>query len=353
MPRISIIITNHNYGHFLRQAIDSALAMNYPDKEIIVSDDGSTDNSCNVIDSYGDRLVSVKKGHNGQCSAFNAALPRATGEIVFLLDSDDTYLPNAADAVVAAWRPGVSKVQFPLLMMDRNAARTGTMFPNFAEAFPPTYMRESLLSTGLCPTAPTTGNAYDIGMLRRIWPVPENGELAGIDSCLNVAAPLYGDVITLTKPLGCYRFHDSNMWAQSSFVPEKLAFYVEQDRRRTRYLCRLASAEGIKISETVLNKNTSHLTYRMGCRKALGTAAVHGSLLEIWYYGVAAVLRDRLSVRAKVLLLSWFTAVAVSPNPVASYLIKLRFIALSRSGRMNRFMRMMGVLKAPQVLPNS
>lgn len=353
MPRISIIITNHNYGRFLGQAIDSALSMNCPDKEIIVSDDGSTDNSCSVIDSYGDRIVAVKKGHNGQCSAFNAALPHVTGQVVFLLDADDTYLPGTAHDVIAAWRPGVSKVQFPLLIMNRLGVRTGTMFPNFAEAFPPGYIRESLLTTGLCPTSPTTGNAYDVGMLRRIWPVPEDGELAGIDSYLNVAAPLYGDVITLTKPLGCYRIHDSNMWAQSTFVPDKLAFYVEQDRRRTRYLCRLASGEGIKISETVLNKNTPHLTYRMGCRKALGASAVHGSLLTIWYYGVAAVLRDRLSIRAKVLLLSWFTAVAVSPNPVASYLIRLRFVAISRSGRINRFMRMMGVLKAPQVLPNS
>src|SRR6185312_16482025 len=73
VPKISIVITNHNYGHFLRQAIDSALAMDYSDKEIIVSDDGSTDNSHAIIDSYGERIVAIKKENNGQCSAFNSA----------------------------------------------------------------------------------------------------------------------------------------------------------------------------------------------------------------------------------------------------------------------------------------
>jgi glycosyltransferase involved in cell wall biosynthesis len=352
VPKISIVITNHNYGRFLRQAIDSALAMDCSEKEIIVSDDGSTDNSHAIIDSYGERIVAIKKRNNGQCSAFNSAFPYVSGQIVFLLDSDDVYLPNAAKEVIAVWRPGVSKVQFPLLNMDSNGALFGTMFPNFAEAFPPSYIREALITTGLPPTAPTTGNAYDVGTLGRVWPVPENGELAGIDGYLNVAAPLYGDVITLTRPLGCYRFHGSNVWAQSKFSPEKLAFYVEQERRRTRYLCRLAAAEGIEISETVLNNNTHHQMYRMGCRKALGAAGAHGSLLEIWYHGLGAVLRDRLSARAKLLICIWFTLVAVSPRPLACHFIKQRFVAISRSGRMIRFMQMMGVLKIPQGLPH-
>lgn len=350
-PRVSIVITNYNYGRFLGRAIDSALALDHADKEVIVCDDGSTDNSCAVIDSYGSRIIAIKKANNGQCSAFNSAFPHVTGQIVFFLDSDDAYAPNAIKDVLAVWRPGISKVQFPLLSMGRDGELFGTMFPNFTEEYTPSYIRSSLLKTGLYPTPPTTGNAYAYETVARIWPVPENRELSGIDSYLNVIAPLVGDVITLTKPLGCYRFHGSNVWAQSTFSPEKIAFYVEQDRVRTRYLRHRAAELGINVSESVLNNNASHMMYRMACRRALGGAGgAHGSLVEILYHAIGAVLRDRLSARAKILLLVWFVAVAIGPRRFALYLIKLRFVAISRSGHVVRFMRMMGVLKTPQRL---
>ena len=59
LPLVSIIITNYNYEKFLAGAIDSALQQTYPMKEIIVVDDGSTDNSCQIINSYGNRIISI------------------------------------------------------------------------------------------------------------------------------------------------------------------------------------------------------------------------------------------------------------------------------------------------------
>jgi len=76
---VSIIIDNYNYGRFLGEAIDSALAQTYPHVEVIVVDDGSTDNSREVIAKYGDRIIPVLKENGGQASAFNAGLLRPRG----------------------------------------------------------------------------------------------------------------------------------------------------------------------------------------------------------------------------------------------------------------------------------
>src|SRR4051812_16040279 len=94
-PWASIIINNYNYGHFLRDAIDSALAQTYPCTEVIVVDDGSTDDSREVIAGYGQRVTAVFKENGGQASAFNAGFAASRGEVVVFLDADDTLLPNA------------------------------------------------------------------------------------------------------------------------------------------------------------------------------------------------------------------------------------------------------------------
>ena len=91
---VSIIINNYNYGQFIREAIDSAIAQTYSPKEIVVVDDGSKDNSREVIASYGDKIIPVLKENGGQASAFNAGFAASQGEVIFLLDADDLFMPT-------------------------------------------------------------------------------------------------------------------------------------------------------------------------------------------------------------------------------------------------------------------
>jgi glycosyltransferase involved in cell wall biosynthesis len=72
-PLASILINNYNYGRFLGQAIDSALSQDYVSKEILVVDDGPTDNSREIIFSYGDRIIPISKENGGQASALTLA----------------------------------------------------------------------------------------------------------------------------------------------------------------------------------------------------------------------------------------------------------------------------------------
>lgn len=94
---ISILINNYNYGRFLKECINSVLNQTYQDFEIIIVDDGSTDNSHQILDCYSTidkRIKVIKKDNGGQLSAFNAGFLASKGEIIFFLDSDDIYYEN-------------------------------------------------------------------------------------------------------------------------------------------------------------------------------------------------------------------------------------------------------------------
>src|SRR5260370_31944470 len=82
---VSIIIPNYNYGRYLRIAIDSALAQTYAPVEVLVVDDGSTDNSREVIESYGDRIAPIVKANGGHGSALNAGDAASSGNTVTFL----------------------------------------------------------------------------------------------------------------------------------------------------------------------------------------------------------------------------------------------------------------------------
>src|SRR5262245_12737070 len=126
----SIIIDNYNYGRFLREAIDSALGQTYPHTEVIVVDDGSTDDSREVIASYGDRIIALLKENGGQASAFNRGFAVSRGEIVCFLDADDTLLPTAMEQAVALFAEAeVVKVHWPLWVVDEQGKRTGQVKP--------------------------------------------------------------------------------------------------------------------------------------------------------------------------------------------------------------------------------
>lgn len=92
MPEISVIIDNYNYSKYIGEAIQSVLSQDFPDFELIIVDDGSTDDSRDIISLFTDsRIKKIFKENGGQLSAFNEGFEAATGKIVCFLDSDDLY----------------------------------------------------------------------------------------------------------------------------------------------------------------------------------------------------------------------------------------------------------------------
>lgn len=89
--RVSIIIPTYNRAHLICHSIDSILAQTYPDYEIIVIDDGSTDNTGETLKKYGGRIKYVRQENRGFGAARNRGLEEVTGEYIAFLDSDDLW----------------------------------------------------------------------------------------------------------------------------------------------------------------------------------------------------------------------------------------------------------------------
>lgn len=93
IPILSIIIPCYNREKYISEAIDSVLAQLYPPNEIIVVDDGSTDQSVEVVKRYGDKVALIQQSNQGSSAARNTGLKHSHGELLIFLDSDD-YLSN-------------------------------------------------------------------------------------------------------------------------------------------------------------------------------------------------------------------------------------------------------------------
>jgi glycosyltransferase involved in cell wall biosynthesis len=171
-PLVSIIINNYNYGRFVASAIDSALAQTYSDREVIVVDDGSQDNSREVISSFGNRIKAVFKSNGGQSSAFNAGFASSSGDVICFLDSDDVFLPTKVERVVDGLAASSRGWCFHHVQWSDTSLR-----PIFTPPIPYStgeYDFRSELLEGKCKFSPpaTSGLAFTRDLLNRLMPIP-------------------------------------------------------------------------------------------------------------------------------------------------------------------------------------
>lgn len=102
-PLVSVVVGAYNAQDTLGATISSVLTQTYPSWELIVVDDGSTDDTARLVEAYGDRVRLIRKPNGGVASARNAAIQEARGELIAWLDADDQLLPHYLDQAVATW----------------------------------------------------------------------------------------------------------------------------------------------------------------------------------------------------------------------------------------------------------
>jgi glycosyltransferase involved in cell wall biosynthesis len=93
-PGVTIIVPVFNYAEFVGQALDSALNQSYPEVDVLVVDDGSTDETPHVLETYGDSIRVVTQDHRGLSAARNTGLRETRHELVAFLDADDVLQPS-------------------------------------------------------------------------------------------------------------------------------------------------------------------------------------------------------------------------------------------------------------------
>jgi len=230
--RVSVIINNYNYGEFLSEAVESALAQTHAPIEIIAVDDGSTDGSRRILSSYEQRIKALFKTNGGQASAFNAGWSASSGDILCFLDADDWWMPDK----VARTAEIVSKLgaDCPLMLCHRLSrfdasgigepmpdhfwglsgdARTGDLeqlcSPEDAYGFALEHRDLPFIGS------PTSGISLTRSLAERVFPLPEVHAM-GADALLVRGSAITGTVFGACDVLGVRRFHGANL-----SVPEK------------------------------------------------------------------------------------------------------------------------------------
>jgi hypothetical protein len=246
----SIIISSYNYGPFLREAIDSALAQTHLKTEVIVVDDGSTDDSPEIITSYGHRIIPVLKENGGQASSWNAGFRASHGEVILFLDADDALLPVAVERSVEHFGdPEVVKVHWPLAVIDAESRKIGALMPRGTLA--DGYLRESIILRGPDATLwpPTSGNAWARRTLDCLVPLPEADFRICADNYVCTLAPLFGRIQRISQPLALYRKHGGSNFLNRSFEA-KLSGGLARYEALSHALHRVLKGQGIEADPT-------------------------------------------------------------------------------------------------------
>ena len=109
-----------------------------------------------LLESYGDRITLIFQPNAGQLVACQRGAAELTTPIVIFLDSDDVLTSNCASTVACAWRPGVSKIQYQLEVIDTDGDPLGIVFPKYPPALPSDVVRQELLRTGAISAHPAS-----------------------------------------------------------------------------------------------------------------------------------------------------------------------------------------------------
>src|SRR5882724_8982238 len=223
-PWVSIVITNYNYARYLKDSVESALAQDHPAIEVIVVDDGSTDDSLEVLsllkDAYPElRLILGANG--GQAAAMNRGWHVAQGEWVLFLDADDVLEPCAVSAALATARADDVLMQFYLRTMDRDGRSLG-LHP-FCHVLESGTVYPQIFASGHYRFMPTSGNLFRRRVLEALLPMPEPPWRICADTYLVVAAACLGRVRTVPMILGSYRIHGANAWYREAVDEDKLS----------------------------------------------------------------------------------------------------------------------------------
>ena len=337
---IDVIVNNHNYGPFLRAAVDSALAQTHPRVRVVVVDDGSADDSRAIIESYGSRIVPVLKENAGQASAFNAGLHASTSDIVLFLDADDVLSPDICTSVAATFTadPDVARVQYRMEVIDQQGNSTGVLKPPEYVRLPSGDLRRHAVAFPFdIPWMATSGNAFSAKALRRIAPVPEDDFRILADWYLVHMTTLLGKIVSLDV-VGAYRrVHARNLHEVSEPVLDldQVRGSISAAAGVTPYLHQLAQDLGLSNGRTTcaVSEIGNRLIYLRLAPKA--DRLPGDTRVSLVRRGISASLgRFDVAPAMRMVFIGWLLAEALAPQPLARHLAEL-FVFPERRSRLS------------------
>jgi len=321
---VSIIITNHNYAAFVDDAITSALAQadDGIDLDVIVVDDGSTDDSIEIIERYGDRVTLIATANNGQGAAFNRGFAASRGATVIFLDADDVLWNGTARRVISKMSndPTLVRVQFPLDVIDGAGQPTGEIVPERRKALFAGDARPRLLT---CPDdivwQPTSGNAFRRDALDAVLPMPEASFRICADYYLSNLVPMHGMVGALADAGGGYRVHGANAHFSRAENGDRLRSNIR--RTYDTHRCLISEAHRLGFDQlpddpaavrSVTFAANRIVSLRLDPSNHPIERDTRWSLVRMGWSSAAA--RTDVSILRRLGFAGWFVAMAVVPR---------------------------------------
>lgn len=283
-PKVSILINCYNYGQYVGEAIASAIGQSYPNLEVIVVDDGSTDNSVEVAKTFGDQIKLVTKSNGGQNSAVNAGVAASTGSVLCLLDADDIFFSHKAATVVRSMKE-LGMLGKPFMLYHRAAmindngepihpdlikARIGSLirdlyiWPKYDHLSNPKEVLVYTQKEGVDPDISNWPPSY-FCMTRELaeilFPLPEGACKIYADIYINRAAGFFAPRINLRRKLSSYRIHHANNHANTGaeyfFEGQTHPWPQEVAEDIVMYINRLLESHGLSRSLKTLTRHKS------------------------------------------------------------------------------------------------
>jgi glycosyltransferase involved in cell wall biosynthesis len=210
-PFFTVLIDTYNYGQFIEEAVSSALAQDFPaeEREILVVDDGSTDDTEERLRKFGEAIRYLKKPNGGQASAFNFGFAQARGEAIALLDADDVWLPEKLGRLYEEFErhPQAGMVYHRVHLWNGEAGISEDTY------FIPVsgHVLENRRALLQYPMAGTSCLAFRREALQKLLPVPESLQFQA-DAYLTALIIFVSPVAAVAEFLGKYRMHGANLF---------------------------------------------------------------------------------------------------------------------------------------------
>jgi glycosyltransferase involved in cell wall biosynthesis len=237
-PFFTVLIDAYNYGQFIEEAVSSALAQNFPaeEREILVVDDGSTDDTQERLRRFGNAIQYLRKPNGGQASAFNLGFERARGEVIALLDADDVWLPEKLERVYETFQqhPDAGMVYHRVhLWNGLDEISEDSYFISISGRV--SESRQKLLQY---PMVGTSCLSFRKEVLKQLAPVPEALRFQA-DAYLTALVIFLAPIAVVPEFLGRYRMHGGNLFQTSGE-------HILRERVEQRMAMRVALHEEIR-----------------------------------------------------------------------------------------------------------
>ncbi len=335
-----MLIVNFNYEKYLEQAVDSALNQDYPELEIVVCDDGSSDGSVRLLEKLAgesnNQLRLVAKANGGVASALNEAFAASHGDIVCLLDADDTFRPGKISRVAREFQRSASTgIIVNAMVKFGDDGRTFGLIPEFGKLDHGWIRDQMLRSGGHWSFAPASGISLRRTCAEQIFPIPEQQFRTEADSYIFTQAPLSWAVAAIDEPLSGYRLHGSNVTSSEKIDANYTRRVINGIERMHSALSKSAAAMELGRPRLADNPTYAEMTLLRDYVEGKSRGTLLTDLVALYRAAWRCRTADRLRWRIKPFAL---TVVMALPRKLGHRLISTIYLPTGWRSKLTTFL---------------